>query len=78
MRRSYSKSSRDTAKRQKGEKDIEKFRFTPETGLMDKDAFPTEPESEEEARGQFMTLFNQTKDYINALVEALEKAGVDI
>lgn len=57
---------------------MEKFRFTPETGLMDKDAFPTEPESEEEARGQFMTLFNQTKDYINTLVEALEKAGVDI
>lgn len=54
------------------------FTFTPETGLMDKDAFPTNPASEEEARGQFMALFNQTRDYINALVAALREAGVEI
>lgn len=42
------------------------FNFNPTTGLLDLNAFPSEPTTEAEARQQFMTLFNQLKDYINS------------
>lgn len=50
------------------------FEFTPADGLMDKTSFPTNLGSETEARQQFMTLFNQIKDFINTdIVEELTK-----
>lgn len=51
---------------------MNKFNFEPVNGLLDRNIFPTQPQSEEAARGQFMTLFNQLKDYNNNIVyEAL-------
>lgn len=41
------------------------FTFNPPEGLANKVVFPSDPASEEEARNQHMTLFNQIKDYIN-------------
>ena len=44
---------------------MNKFEFSPADGLMDKTSFPTNLGSETEARQQFMTLFNQIKDFTN-------------
>lgn len=41
------------------------FQFDPVSGMLDIDIFPTDPGSETAARQQFMTLFNQLKDYLN-------------
>lgn len=41
------------------------FNFNPVNGLLDTNVFPSDPVSEEAARGQFMTLFNQLKEHIN-------------
>lgn len=41
------------------------FNFNPTTGLLDINSFPSDPSTETEARQQFMTLFNQLKNYIN-------------
>lgn len=49
---------------------MDKFSFEPVNGLLDRNRFPTQPNSEEEARGQFMTLFNQLKDYNNNVLFA--------
>lgn len=55
------------------------FVFDPVNGLMDKGVFPSNPQSEEAARQQFMILFNQIKDYINKTinVEIDKKIGID-
>ena len=45
------------------------FEFSPKDGLMNKNTFPTNLGSETEARQQFMTLFNQLKDYNNSTVK---------
>lgn len=44
---------------------MSKFIFDPPNGLLDKNVFPSTPVSEEDARGQFMKLFNQIKEYLN-------------
>lgn len=44
---------------------MNKFVFDPPNGLLDKNTFPSNPQSEDAARGQFMELFNQLKDYTN-------------
>lgn len=49
-----------------------KMKYTPEKGLKDVDAFPSTPVSEDAAREQFQRMFDQVRDHINALVEALE------
>jgi hypothetical protein len=41
------------------------FTYDPTTGLLDINTFPSDPASETVARQQFMTLFNQLKDYLN-------------
>ena len=41
------------------------FEFSPADGLLNKNSFPTNLGSETEARQQFMTLFNQIKDFTN-------------
>lgn len=41
------------------------FNFDPVTGLLDKNIFPSNPDTEDAARMQFMVLFNQLRDYIN-------------
>ena len=43
-----------------------KFSFDPATGLNDTTVFVSAPTSETQARQQFMTLFNQLKDFLNA------------
>ena len=54
------------------------FEFSPADGLMDKTSFPTNLGSETEARQQFMTLFNQLKDFINTdIVTNLTKGDLD-
>ena len=54
------------------------FEFSPADGLMDKNTFPTNLGSETEARQQFMTLFNQLKDFINTdIVTNLTKGDLD-
>lgn len=53
---------------------IQDFSYSPSDGLNNKDSFPTNPGSEAEARNQFMTLFNQSKDFINQnVVKELNK-----
>lgn len=47
---------------------LNNFNFNPINGLMDKNEFPTNPVSEDAARGQFMTPLNQLKDFINSNV----------
>lgn len=42
------------------------FNFDPVNGLNDKAIFPSVPTSEIAARQQFMTLFNQIRDYLNS------------
>ena len=49
-----------------------RMKYTPEKGLKDVDAFPSTPVSEDAAREQFQRLFDQVKDQVNALIEALE------
>lgn len=44
---------------------MNKFVFDPPNGLLDKNIFPSNPQTEEAARGQFMKLFNQIKNYLN-------------
>lgn len=44
---------------------MNKFVFDPPNGLLDKNIFPSNPQSEDAARGQFMQLFNQIKDHMN-------------
>ena len=54
------------------------FEFSPADGLMNKNTFPTNLGSETEARQQFMTLFNQLKDFINTdIVSNLTKGDLD-
>ena len=50
---------------------MNKFEFSPADGLMDKTSFPTNLGSETEARQQFMTLFNQIKDFTNNVVNEI-------
>ena len=57
---------------------MDNFEFNPADGLLNKNSFPTNLGSETEARQQFMTLFNQLKDYINNnLVSNLTKGDLD-
>ena len=43
-----------------------KFSFEPATGLNDTTVFVSSPTSEAQARQQFMTLFNQLRDFLNS------------
>ena len=43
------------------------FSFNPTDGLQNTSIFPSNPATEAAAREQFMTLFNQLKDYVNIL-----------
>jgi hypothetical protein len=51
---------------------LTRMKYTPETGLKDKEKFPATPVSEDAAREQFQRLFDQVKDRINALIGELE------
>jgi hypothetical protein len=51
------------------------FTFTPATGLLNTSIFPTKPTSETNARQQFMTLFDQLKDFINKNSVIVNDAG---
>ena len=54
------------------------FEFSPTYVFMNKNTFPTNLGSETEARQQFMTLFNQLKDFINTdIVTNLTKGDLD-
>lgn len=44
---------------------VEDFKYTPEDGLSNATEFPATPNNQTEARGQFMALFNQIKDFLN-------------
>ena len=44
---------------------MNKFAFNPPTGLLDEAAFPTNPTTQQEARGQVQTPMNQLRDFIN-------------
>lgn len=62
---------------------MNKFTFNPPTGLLDEAAFPTNPATQQEARGQVQTPMNQIRDFINdkvaPAIEGLEtfKKGFD-
>ena len=45
---------------------MSKFIFDPPNGLLDKNVFPSKPQTEDAARGQFMQLFNQVKEHMNS------------
>lgn len=49
---------------------MNKFVFDPPNGLLDKNIFPSNPQTEDAARGQFMKLFDQVKAYLNDEVGA--------
>lgn len=49
---------------------IEKFEFTPITGFLDSGAFPN-PQGEEITRQQLQKLHDQTRDYINAVIDTI-------
>lgn len=51
------------------------FNFNPTDGLLNVNEFPTNPASETEARNQFMTLFNQVRDYLNNGIDATKLNG---
>ena len=53
---------------------LTRMKYTPETGLKDKEKFPATPVSEDAAREQFQRLFDQVKAQVNALMAALENA----
>lgn len=53
---------------------MQQFKFTPEDGLRDASVFPSRPADEAAARGQFQTLYDQLRDYINTLVSSLASA----
>ena len=48
---------------------MNKFAFNPPTGLLDEAAFPTNPATQQEARGQVQTPMNQLRDFINDKVK---------
>ena len=48
---------------------MNKFAFNPPTGLLDEAAFPTNPTTQQEARGQVQTPMNQLRDFINDKVK---------
>ena len=55
---------------------LTKLKFDPETGLMDRGAYVTTPDSEDAAREQIQRQHNQTRDYINGVLLAeLTAAG---
>lgn len=47
---------------------MNKFQFNPPTGLLDTSAYPTNPNTEAEARGQVQAGMNQIRDYINSTI----------
>lgn len=49
-----------------------RMKYTPEKGLKCTETFPSTPVSEDAAREQFQRLFDQVRDQVNALIEALE------
>lgn len=49
---------------------MNKFQFTPPTGLLDTSAYPTNPATEAEARGQIQDPLNQIKNYLNLFLDA--------
>lgn len=57
-----------------------KFQFNPTDGLLNVSTYPTNPSTEQEARGQIQDPLNQLKDFINnniinGLAEQLDTAG---
>lgn len=54
---------------------IEKFEFTPTTGLLDSGAFPN-PQGEENTRQQLQILHNQTRDYINEVIDTINEYNI--
>ncbi|WP_294364147.1 hypothetical protein [uncultured Clostridium sp.] len=54
---------------------MNKFNFNPPNGLLDTNAYPTNPSTEAEARGQIQAPLNQIKDYLNVLSDGLESSN---
>ena len=48
---------------------MNKFQFNPPNGLLDMNAYPTNPSTEAEARGQVQKPLNQLRDYINLFLD---------
>jgi len=58
---------------------LDKFKYTPETGWMDPAVFKTDPDSENDARAMLQELHNQTREYINQLIDKIETSlGADL
>lgn len=47
---------------------LNNFNFNPINGLMDKNEYPSNPVSEDAARGQIMSPLNQLKDFANNVI----------
>lgn len=48
---------------------MNKFQFNPPNGLLDASAYPTNPSTEAEARGQIQAPLNQIKNYLNLMID---------
>lgn len=53
---------------------MNKFQFSPPNGLLDSSAYPTNPATEAEARGQIQAPLNQLKDFINAIADGFNSS----
>ena len=53
---------------------LNEFKFDPETGFKDASAFP-DPTNETETRAQLMVLHEQTRNFINSLINTLNSNG---
>ena len=53
---------------------LNEFNFDPETGFKDASAFP-DPSNETETRNQLMILHEQTRNFINSLINTLNNSG---
>ena len=53
---------------------LNEFNFDPETGFKDASAFP-DPTNETETRNQLMILHEQTRNFINSLINTLNNSG---
>lgn len=58
---------------------LSRFEFTPAEGFLSTEAYPTDPQSEEEAREQLFRPFGQVRDFFNGtfLRELAESTGAE-
>lgn len=58
---------------------LSRFEFTPQEGFLSADAYPTDPNSEEDAREQLFRPHGQMRDFFNDtfLVELADEGGAE-